>query len=137
MSAPLQSLADAVVILTASESPHQATALLGSQPHLRLIREPVTTENSFVRRSPSDHPCSDETRLVDSSWMTEMAAMNGLQATPASIRPWRFFPGSWDTTTCKGTSYGVPFTADTSVIYYRTDTAKAGIHGAPADDWTG
>ncbi|MGK5695546.1 extracellular solute-binding protein [Streptomyces sp. URMC 128] len=76
--------------------------------------------------------------LVDSSWMTEMAAMNGLQATPASIRPWLFFPGSWDTTTYKGTSYGVPFTADTSVIYYRTDiTAKAGIKGAPADDWTG
>jgi multiple sugar transport system substrate-binding protein len=76
--------------------------------------------------------------LVDSSWMTKMAAMNGLQPTPASIRPWYFFPGSWDTTTYKDTSYGVPFTADTPVIHYRTDiTTKAGIKGAPADDWAG
>ncbi|MDQ0835997.1 multiple sugar transport system substrate-binding protein [Streptomyces achromogenes] len=76
--------------------------------------------------------------LVDSSWVTELAATNGLRATPASIRPWMFFPGSWDTTTYKNTSYGVPFIADTSVIYYRTDiTAKAGIKGAPARDWAG
>ncbi|MDX3641852.1 extracellular solute-binding protein [Streptomyces sp. MB09-02B] len=76
--------------------------------------------------------------LVDSGWMTELAATNGLRATPASIRPWMFFPGSWDTTTYKNTSYGVPFIAETSVIHYRTDiTAKAGIKGAPARDWAG
>jgi multiple sugar transport system substrate-binding protein len=70
--------------------------------------------------------------------MAEMAAMNGFQATPASFKASAFFPGQWDTTKYKDTSYGVPFIADTSVIYYRTDiTTKAGITGAPAGDWDG
>jgi multiple sugar transport system substrate-binding protein len=76
--------------------------------------------------------------LIGSTWMAEMAAMNGFQATPASFKASAFFPGQWDTTKYKDTSYGVPFTADTSVIYYRTDiTTKARIKGAPADDWDG
>jgi multiple sugar transport system substrate-binding protein len=76
--------------------------------------------------------------LIGSTWMAEMAAMNGFQATPASFKASAFFPGQWDTTKYKDTSYGVPFTADTSVIYYRTDiTTKAGIKGAPAGDWDG
>ncbi|MDX3580470.1 extracellular solute-binding protein [Streptomyces europaeiscabiei] len=76
--------------------------------------------------------------LIGSTWMAEMASMNGFQATPASFESSAFFPGQWDTTKYKDTSYGVPFTADTSVIYYRTDiTTKAGIKGAPAADWDG
>ncbi|WP_055634472.1 extracellular solute-binding protein [Streptomyces griseoruber] len=76
--------------------------------------------------------------LVGSTWMAEMASMNGFQATPASFQSSAFFPGQWDTTKYKDTAYGVPFIADTSVIYYRTDiTTKAGIQGAPADDWAG
>ncbi|KUO19920.1 extracellular solute-binding protein [Streptomyces dysideae] len=76
--------------------------------------------------------------LIGSTWMAEMASMNGFQATPTSFKSSAFFPGQWDTTKYKDTSYGVPFTADTSVIYYRTDlTTKAGIKGAPADDWDG
>jgi multiple sugar transport system substrate-binding protein len=76
--------------------------------------------------------------LVGSTWMAEMAAMNGFQATPESIKPGAFFPGQWDTTKYKNTSYGVPFIADTSAIYYRTDiTTKAGIKKAPAGDWAG
>ncbi|MEU0247335.1 extracellular solute-binding protein [Streptomyces sp. NPDC006235] len=76
--------------------------------------------------------------LIGSTWMAEMASMNGFQATPASFKESAFFPGQWDTTKYKDTSYGVPFIADTSVIYYRTDiTTKAGIKGAPAGDWAG
>jgi multiple sugar transport system substrate-binding protein len=76
--------------------------------------------------------------LIGSTWMAEMAAMKGFQATPASFKSSAFFPGQWDTTKYKNTSYGVPFIADTSVIYYRSDiTTKAGIQGAPADDWAG
>ncbi|MFI1356433.1 extracellular solute-binding protein [Streptomyces sp. NPDC020898] len=76
--------------------------------------------------------------LIGSTWMAEMASMAGFQATPASFQSSAFFPGQWDTTKYKDTSYGVPFTADTSVIYYRTDiTTKAGIKGAPAADWDG
>ncbi|AEY85464.1 sugar ABC transporter [Streptomyces hygroscopicus subsp. jinggangensis 5008] len=75
--------------------------------------------------------------LVGSTWMAEMAAMNGFQATPEEISPKDFFPGQWDTTKYDGVPYGVPFIADTSVIYYRTDiVAEAGI-GKPAADWDG
>lgn len=75
--------------------------------------------------------------LIGSTWMAEMAAMNGFQATPKEIDPASFFPGQWDTTKYKDTSYGVPFVADTSVIYYRTDiAAKAGVD-KPATDWAG
>ncbi|MFE9659092.1 hypothetical protein [Streptomyces sp. NPDC005955] len=45
----LQPIADAVVILTASDALHGAAALLGGQPHLRFVHEAVTTEDSFVR----------------------------------------------------------------------------------------
>ncbi|GAB2985026.1 extracellular solute-binding protein [Streptomyces pseudoechinosporeus] len=76
--------------------------------------------------------------LIGSTWMAELAAMNGFQATPASFKESAFFPGQWDTTKYKDISYGVPFIADTSVIYYRTDIiTKAGITGAPASDWDG
>ncbi|MER7578016.1 hypothetical protein [Streptomyces sp. NPDC126514] len=45
----LESGADAVVILTASEALHGAAALLGGQPHLRFVHEAVTTEDAVVR----------------------------------------------------------------------------------------
>ncbi|MEU9737228.1 glycosyltransferase [Streptomyces sp. NPDC048002] len=45
----LQTGADAVVILTASEALHGAAALLGRQPHLRFVHEAVTTEDTVVR----------------------------------------------------------------------------------------
>ncbi|MET7730679.1 extracellular solute-binding protein [Streptomyces sp. NPDC005402] len=76
--------------------------------------------------------------LVGSTWMAEMAAMNGFQATPTSIKSADFYSGQWDTTKYKDTAYGVPFIADTTAVYYRTDiTTKAGIKGALAGDRDG
>ncbi|MCX5425016.1 extracellular solute-binding protein [Streptomyces sp. NBC_00078] len=76
--------------------------------------------------------------VIGTTWMAEMAGMNGFQATPSSFKSSDFYPGQWGTTKYKDTSYGVPFIANTMVVYYRTDlTAKAGIKGAPAGDWTG
>ncbi|MFF8293569.1 hypothetical protein ACF068_30790 [Streptomyces sp. NPDC016309] len=45
----LESGADAVVILTASEALHGAAALLGGQPHRRFVHEAVTTEDTVVK----------------------------------------------------------------------------------------
>lgn len=45
----LESGADAMVILTASEALHGAAALLGGQPHLRFVHEAVTAEDAVVR----------------------------------------------------------------------------------------
>ncbi|WP_416984424.1 extracellular solute-binding protein [Streptomyces sp. T028] len=76
--------------------------------------------------------------VVGTTWMAEMASMNAFEATPTSIDSSDFYPGQWDTTKYKDTSYGVPFIADTSAVYYRTDiTTKAGIEGAPAGDRDG
>jgi multiple sugar transport system substrate-binding protein len=76
--------------------------------------------------------------VIGTTWMAEMAAMKGFQATPTSIKSSDFYPGQWDTTKYKNTSYGVPFIADTSAVYYRTDiTTKAGINGTPAGDRDG
>lgn len=76
--------------------------------------------------------------VIGTTWMAEMAGMNGFQATPTSIKSSDFYPGQWDTTKYKDTSYGVPFIADTQAVYYRSDlAAKAGIKGAPASDWAG
>ncbi|MGI5195796.1 extracellular solute-binding protein [Streptomyces sp. CA-288835] len=76
--------------------------------------------------------------VIGTTWMAELAAMNGFQATPTSIKSSDFYPGQWDTTKYKETSYGVPFIANTMVVYYRTDlTEKAGIKGALAGDWDG
>ncbi|MFE0273477.1 hypothetical protein ACFWZY_15325 [Streptomyces sp. NPDC058992] len=41
--------AEAVVILSASEALHGASALLGGLPHLRFVHEQVTTEDAAVR----------------------------------------------------------------------------------------
>ncbi|MEW2162335.1 extracellular solute-binding protein [Streptomyces sp. NPDC007084] len=73
---------------------------------------------------------------IGSTWLSEFASMKGLQATPKAFAAGDFFDGQWDTTLYKGTSYGVPFTGDTSVVYYRTDALKnAGVDGAPGADW--
>ncbi|MGP3986890.1 extracellular solute-binding protein [Streptomyces sp. 3N207] len=76
--------------------------------------------------------------LIGSTWMAELAGMNGFQATPKSFKASSFYPGQWDTTKYKDTAYGVPFSADTQVVYYRADLAeKAGIKDALAGDWDG
>jgi multiple sugar transport system substrate-binding protein len=76
--------------------------------------------------------------VIGTTWMAEMAGMNGFQATPTSIKSSDFYPGQWDTTKYKDTSYGVPFIADTTAVYYRTDiTTKAGIKGPLAGDRDG
>ena len=76
--------------------------------------------------------------VIGTTWMAEMAGMNGFQATPASVNSSDFYAGQWDTTKYKGTSFGVPFIAEHQAVYYRTDlTAKAGIRAALAADWAG
>ncbi|MFJ4854392.1 hypothetical protein [Streptomyces sp. NPDC088730] len=45
----LESNADAVVILTASEALHGTAGLLGGQPHLRFVHETVTSEDAPIR----------------------------------------------------------------------------------------
>ena len=74
---------------------------------------------------------------IGSTWMAEMAAMNGFQATPTSIKSSDFYPGQWDTTKYKDTSYGVPFTADTTGAKLSRSASKGSTSAVPSCSTTG
>ena len=67
---------------------------------------------------------------MGTTWMGDFA--NAFAPTPASIDTSVFFPGSVKSTVVDGTAYGVPWSGDTRVIYYRKDLlAKAGYTTFP------
>jgi multiple sugar transport system substrate-binding protein len=72
--------------------------------------------------------------LVGTTWMAEFAKTGALDPTPTAIDKSAFFEGPWSATVVNGTSYGVPWYADTRVLYYRKDmAAKAGLQ--PPTTW--
>ncbi len=78
---------------------------------------------------------------LGNTWVPEFAAIGALQpldakiaATPA-MDVGDFFPGMWDTSVIDGSTYGVPWYAETRLPYYRRDLlAKAGV-AAPPKTW--
>ncbi|MCQ4207583.1 extracellular solute-binding protein [Streptomyces longispororuber] len=70
---------------------------------------------------------------MGSTMMGEFIALDALE--PVDTKTFKkadFFPATWDSNVQDGTAYGVPWYADTRVLYYRTDLAKkAGITKAP------
>jgi multiple sugar transport system substrate-binding protein len=72
--------------------------------------------------------------LVGTTWMAEFAKTGALDPTPTAIDKSAFYEGPWSATVVNGTSYGVPWYADTRVLYYRKDmAAKAGVQ--PPTTW--
>lgn len=64
--------------------------------------------------------------MTGTTWLTEFAASGGLSEVPSGlVRSSDFFPGSWQTVMHGGAAYGVPWYADTRVLYYRKDLAQA------------
>jgi multiple sugar transport system substrate-binding protein len=67
---------------------------------------------------------------MGTTWMGDFA--NAFVPTPTSIDTSVFFPGSVKSTVVGGTAYGVPWSGDTRVVYYRKDLlAKAGYTTFP------
>jgi len=67
---------------------------------------------------------------MGTTWMGDFA--DAFVPTPTSIDTSVFFPGSVKSTVVGGTAYGVPWSGDTRVIYYRKDLlAKAGYSTFP------
>jgi multiple sugar transport system substrate-binding protein len=67
---------------------------------------------------------------IGTTWMGDFA--NAFVPTPTSIDTSVFFPGSVKSTVVGGTAYGVPWSGDTRVVYYRKDLlAKAGYTTFP------
>jgi multiple sugar transport system substrate-binding protein len=67
---------------------------------------------------------------MGTTWMGDFA--NAFVPTPTSIDTSVFFPGAVKSTVVGGTAYGVPWSSDTRVVYYRKDLlAKAGYTTFP------
>ena len=67
---------------------------------------------------------------MGTTWMGDFA--DGFVPTPSNIDTSGFFSGSVASTIVHGVAYGVPWSGDTRVLYYRTDLAeKAGVTTPP------
>jgi multiple sugar transport system substrate-binding protein len=67
---------------------------------------------------------------MGTTWMGDFA--NAFVPTPTSIDTSVFFPGSVKSTVVGGTAYGVPWSGDTRVVYYRKDLlSRAGYTTFP------
>ncbi len=70
--------------------------------------------------------------MVGTTWLTEFAATGGMSTVPSGlVKSSDFFPGSWQTVMHNGAAYGVPWYADTRILYYRKDLAQAAGLAAP------
>ena len=81
---------------------------------------------------------------LGNTWIPEFAELGALQPLDIRvgrsqvIRPDDYFPGLWETNRVRGELYGVPWYADTRVLFYRRDLlAAAGFNSPPEtwDDW--
>ncbi len=100
--------------------------------HVKVTPVPWQAAHDKISTAISSGKTPDAS-LIGTTWMGEFAKAGGLDPTPKSLfDPGTFFPGTVDSTKVDGTTYGVPWYADTRVLYYRTDLAKkAGWSSAP------
>jgi multiple sugar transport system substrate-binding protein len=81
---------------------------------------------------------------LGNTWIPEFAALNALEpldtfiAHSNVVRSADFFPGIWETNRVEKQTFGVPWYADTRILFYRRDILEAaGFHTAPEtwDAW--
>jgi multiple sugar transport system substrate-binding protein len=81
---------------------------------------------------------------LGNTWIPELATLGALEplddrvASSKVIDPSDYFPGIWETNRLDSHVYGIPWYADTRLMFYRTDLLKAvGWTEPPAtwDDW--
>jgi multiple sugar transport system substrate-binding protein len=72
---------------------------------------------------------------VGNTWIPELAALDAVEPADDLVHAMRddFFPGILDTNVIDGTTWGVPWYADTRLLFYREDLLRtAGVHAVPA-----
>jgi multiple sugar transport system substrate-binding protein len=134
---------------TSSTGPTNLTvwAMGAEGDNLKTIASDFTKANPNIKVTVQAIPWSDaQSKLltaiaggqtpdisqIGTTGMAQFAKTGALAPTPASINKNNFYKSAWDTTVVNGTSYGVPWYADTRLLFYRTDiAAKAGITSAP------
>jgi multiple sugar transport system substrate-binding protein len=82
---------------------------------------------------------------LGNTWIPEFVALSAIEPLDAkvadspTIEPSDYFPGIWATNRVEGRLYGVPWYADTRLLFYRRDLlAQAGYNEAPRSwsEWT-
>jgi multiple sugar transport system substrate-binding protein len=80
---------------------------------------------------------------LGSSWVAELVALKALEpidgwlAQSQSVNAEDFFPGTWKGNVIGGRTWGVPWYADTRLLFYRKDLLqRAGFSQVP-QDWSG
>ena len=81
--------------------------------------------------------------MLGNTWVPEFVALGALEpldgrvAASTSLSPGEFFPGVWNTNVVDGKAYGIPWYADTRVLFYRTDLLKAAGYDSVPMTWAG
>lgn len=104
--------------------------------HVKVTAVPWDAAHDKISTAISSGKTPDAA-LIGTTWMGEFAKAGGLDPTPKKlIDSGSFFSGTWNSTVVDGTSYGVPWYADTRVLYYRTDLAKKAGFSQPPSTWS-
>lgn len=80
---------------------------------------------------------------LGSTWVAELVALKALEPLDAwvarsdSIDPKDFFPGSWNGNVIGGHTWGVPWYADTRLLFYRKDLLREAGYSEVPKDWAG
>jgi multiple sugar transport system substrate-binding protein len=78
---------------------------------------------------------------LGNTWIPEFATLGALEpldervAKSEVVRPADYFPGLWETNRFDGKVYGVPWYADTRLLFYRSDLLKAAGYAQPPETW--
>ena len=78
---------------------------------------------------------------LGSSWVPELVALGALEpldkpiAASKAVRPDDFFTGIWGGNVIGGRTWGVPWYADTRIIFYRSDLLRAAGYSEVPDNW--
>lgn len=80
---------------------------------------------------------------LGSSWVPELVALGALQqldaqaTSSATVKPGDFFAGGWNGNIIDGHLWGVPWYADTRILFYRSDLLREAGFAQPPQDWAG
>lgn len=78
---------------------------------------------------------------LGNTWVPEFAELRALEPlqpyieASATVRADDYFPGIWETNVVDGSLYGVPWYADTRLLFYRKDLLAAAGYGHPPRSW--
>lgn len=78
---------------------------------------------------------------LGNTWIPELATLGALTpldervAGSKVIDPSDYFPGIWETNRMDGHAFGIPWYADTRLMFYRTDLLKAAGWPKPPETW--